>query len=252
MLRRAPTATKPVRGFPFTRFVGDLDRKRIMLVSTAGIAPRLHQFEEPEKGYYRLDRDVRIEDLHLPNRHFNLEDVDEDLNCLFPIDALRRLVQEGVVGHTTDYHLSIYGFHLVLHQIRRSVAPLIAEEVEAADADGVVVLAGCLFCHRIAAVVQRAIEDRGIPAVGISQYPRLSLFYGVSRVLYPVGFRPGHAVGLPGHPEMHRTVLRDALELLVSATQPLTLVRKEYEGYPMIEPKWKRWWKEEKLITAEE
>jgi len=252
ILKRSPTAVEPVRGVPFTRFIGSLDRKKIMLVSTAGIAPRLQEFQEPERGYYLLDADIRLADLYLPRRHFRLEDFDEDLSCLFPVDALLQLSDEGVIGGVPDYHISVYGFHLVIHQIRRHVAPLIAEEVEAADAGGVIVLAGCLFCHRVAAVVQKTIEDRGIPTVTISQYPRLSLFYGVSRILYPYGFRPGHAVGLPNRPDMHRQVLKDALDLLVNATQPLTLVEKTYPEYPAIPVRWKygRWMK--RFAPAEE
>ena len=222
MLRRSETGMRPVHGIPFARFVGDLSRKRIMLLSTSGIVPRLQEFEEPEKGYYLLDGDIQLDELYLPRTHFKVEHVEEDLNCLFPIDRLRELAAEGLVRAPAEKHISVYGFHLVIRHIRRAIAPLIAEEVEAVDADGVVVLSGCVFCHRIAAIIQKTIEDRGIPTVAISQYPRLTYFYGVSRILYPVGFRPGHAVGLPGHPEMQRQVLRDALELLVNATEPLT------------------------------
>ncbi len=238
MLRRSETGMQPVRGIPFARFVGDLERKRILLLSTSGIVPRLQEFEEPEKGYYLLDQDIQLDELYLPKRHFQEKNVDEDLNCLFPIDRLRELASEGIIQAPAEKHVSVYGFHLVIRHIRRVVAPLIAEEVEAVEADGVIVLSGCVFCHRIAAIVQKTIEDRGIPTVAVSQYPRLTYFYGVSRILYPVGFRPGHAVGLPNRPEMQRRVLLDALNLLVNATEPLTLVQKHYEGYPEAKSRW--------------
>ncbi len=238
MFRKSETATRPTRGIPFARFVGDLDRKRIMLISTAGIAPRLKDFEEPERGFYLFDQDVQLDDLYLPQRHLGLVDVEDDLNCLFPIDRLRELAEDKVILKPTDVHISVYGYHLLIGHIRRVVAPVIAEEVEAVEADGVVVLAGCLFCHRIAAIVQKTVEDRGIPTVTVSQYPRLSYFYGVSRILYPVGFHPGHAVGLPNHPDMQRQVLYDALQLLVTATEPLTIEEKNYPDYPVTKSRW--------------
>ena len=240
MLRRSETATRPVRGMPFARFVGDLSRKQIMLMTTAGVVPRLKEFQEPEHGYYLLDGDIQVDDLYVPRRHFQVEDVEEDLNCLFPIDRLRELAAEGVIKAPTEKHIAVYGFHLIIGHIRRNVAPLIAEEVEAADADAVIVLSGCVFCHRIAAIIQKTVEDRGIPTVAVSHYTRLSAFYGVSRILHPVGFRPGHAVGLPNHPEMQRQVLLDALELLQTATEPVTLVEKHYDGYPEFVPRWRR------------
>lgn len=237
MLKKTDTATKPVRGVPFTRFVGDLNRKKIILVASAGIAPRLQEFKEPEAGYYVYPKDIQIEDLYLPKKHFGVEDVEKDLNALFPINSLRELAKEGVILAPTDEHVSLYGYHFVMGHIRNVVAPHIAEVVEGADAGGAVILGGCIFCHRMAAVIQRAIEDRGIPSVTISQYPKMSLYYEVPRILYPVGFRTGHAVGPPNYPELHKKVLQDAVELLASATEPLTLVEKEYPEYPHPRPK---------------
>ena len=82
-------------------------------------------------------------------------------------------------------------------------------------------------------IIQKAIEDRGIPSVTISQYPRLSRLYHVSRIVYPVGFLPGHIVGPPNFAELQREVLRDALELLTTATNPLSILEKEYPQYPV-------------------
>ncbi|HDL17779.1 MAG TPA: hypothetical protein ENH29_01870 [Bacteroidetes bacterium] len=237
MLKRTDTATKPVKGVPFTRFVGDLNRKKIILVASSGIAPRLQEFREPETGYYVYPKEIQIDDLYLPKKHFGIEDIEHDLNVLFPIDSLRALAEEGLILAPTDEHVSMYGYHFVIGHIRNVVAPYIAEVVEGADAGGAIILSGCMFCHRMAAVLQRAIEDRGIPSVIVSQYPKMSLYYEVSRIFYPVGFKTGHAVGPPNFPELHKKVLKDALELLVSATEPLTLVEKEYPEYPDPRPK---------------
>ncbi len=233
MLRKSATATRPVRGKPFTRFVGDLNRKKIILVTTAGIAPRLQGFSEPEEGFYVYPTTVQIDDLYLPHRHFGIEEVESDLNCLFPIDRLRELAGSGVIQAPTEEHLSVYGFHLIKGHVRKVLAPRLAELVEAADAGAAIILGGCLFCHRIAGVVQKAIEDRGIPTVIISQYPLLSQYYGAARIFAPVGFQPGHAVGPPNYPDLQRQVLRDAIEILPVVNEPLTLVEKVYPEYPV-------------------
>lgn len=237
MLKKTETATRPVRGIPFTRFVGDLDRKKIMLVSNAGIAPRFKSFSEPTEGYYIFSKDIQIDELYIPKRHPGLEDVHNDLNCLFPIEPLRKLAKEGMIKEPTEEHLSVYGFHFVARHIKKIVAPHIAEIVEASDTGAAVIIGGCLMCHRIGAIVQKAIEDRGIPTVMISQYPKLSQYYDVSRIFYPVGFRPGHAVGPPDNPKLQKKVLADALQVLVDATEPLTLIEKEYPEYPDPRPK---------------
>ena len=247
MLKKTETATKPVRGVPFTRFVGDLDRKKIMLIANSGIAPRLKSFSEPKEGYYTYPRETQIDELYLPKRHIGLEDVGSDLNCLFPIHVLQELADEGYIKEPTDEHISVYGFHFVSRHIRKIVAPRIAEVVDASDAGAAVILGGCLMCHRIAAVVQKAIEDRGIPTVMISQYPKMTQYYDVSRIFYPVGFRPGHAVGPPNAPELHKKVLKDALQVLLEASEPLTLIEKKYPEYPDPSPK-RKYWKRFEII----
>ena len=145
MIKKPDTATRPVRGIPFTRFVGDLDRKKVMLVTNAGIAPRFKSFSEPKEGYYIYSKDVQIEELHIPKRHFGTEDIGSDFNCLFPIDRLRELEQEGFIKEPTDEHISVFGFHLVMRHMRKVVAPHIAEIVEASDAGAAVILGGCLM-----------------------------------------------------------------------------------------------------------
>jgi len=249
MLKKTVTATKPVRGIPFTRFVGDLDRKKIMLVANSGIAPRFKSFSEPKEGYYTYSKEIQIDELHLLKRHIGLEEVESDLNCLFPIAGLRVLAEEGYIKEPTEEHISVYGFHFVARHIRKVVAPQIAEVVEASDAGAAVILGGCLMCHRIAAVVQRAIEDRGIPTVMISQYPKMTQYYDVSRIFYPVGFRPGHAVGPPNKPELHKQVLKDALQVLVEVSEPLTLIEKKYTEYPDPRPK-RKYWKRSEMVEG--
>ncbi len=237
MLVNSETATRPVRGMPFTRFLGDLNRKKLMLISTSGVAPRLTGFHEPQNRFFMIPDDVRASDLYLSRRHTGLEEMESDLNCVFPIERLREIAASGLIQSTTTKHISVNETHLVTLSVRSSIAPRIAELVEAEDAGGAIVLGVGVLGHRISAIVQKAVEDRGIPTVTISQYPRLSRFYNVSRIVHPVGFLPGHLVGPPDWPELQRQVLQDAIEFLVAAREPLSLLEKDYPDYPVQPPK---------------
>lgn len=232
MLKNTETATRPVRGFPFTRFLGDLNRKRLMLISTVAISPRLTHLGDSHQNYQLIPCDTAINDLHVSNRLPGIADMEIDLNCVFPLERLNEIADAGRILSATTNHISITGHNLVMRSVKNAIAPRIAELVEAEDAGGVILTGAGVLGHRIAFILQRTIEDRGIPTVTISQYPRLCRLYNVSRILHPVGFRPGHIVGPPLNPVLQRRVLHDAVECLISAREPLTILEKTYPDYP--------------------
>ena len=233
MLINTETATRPVRGIPFTRFLGDLNRKTILLISTSPIAPRHTSARQPQDAFYKVSNKIKASDLHLVTRSPILESIQQDLNCVFPIERLRELAELGYILATTTNHICLDSTHLITKNVRGDLALKIAELDEAEEADGAVVLGAGVLGHRNSAIIQKAVEDRGIPSVTISQYPRLSRLYHVSRIVYPVGFIPGHIVGPPNNQELQRKVLFDAIQFLSVATGPLSVIEKEYPEYPI-------------------
>ncbi len=227
------TATKPVRGIPFSRFVGDLNRKAVVIISTSPIAPRLIPVNQLQYAYYLIPNDAKANDLHLLHKYPVLEAIQKDINCAFPIERIRELAESGFILSPTPNHICVDSAQIITKNVKGDLALKIAELVEAEEADAAIVLGAGVLGHRNSAIIQKAIEDRGIPSVTISQYPRLSRLYHVSRIVYPVGFLPGHIVGPPNFAELQREVLRDALELLTTATNPLSILEKEYPQYPV-------------------
>jgi D-proline reductase (dithiol) PrdB len=72
---------------------------------------------------------------------------------------------------------------------------------------------------------------RGVPTVLITVSPEVSAQMRPPRALYPKGFRIGNSLGRPGMRELHRQVLRDALQLLTENTRPGQVVTREYPDY---------------------
>ena len=72
---------------------------------------------------------------------------------------------------------------------------------------------------------------RGIPTVLITVSPEVSAQMRPPRSLYPKGFKIGNSLGRPGMTDLQRTVLRDALTLLVENTRPGKVVIREYPDY---------------------
>ncbi len=219
---------------PFTRFIGDLNLKKIIIISTAGVTPK--NFTHPEnENFILIHSTTPASELEIGHRHFNSGILENDLNPVFPTDRLRELQTEGKIGGPTDQHISVFGFHLLQSRVKREIAPRIAEIADAQEAGAALFVAGCMVCHRTAQGIQRVVEAYGIPTVMITQHPAVTRMGHPPRALYPMGFRPGHAAGLPNQPELQRQVIMDALELLVTLDEPGLVIEKSYADFATVE-----------------
>lgn len=66
-------------------------------------------------------------------------------------------------------------------------------------------------------LIQRAIEERGIPTVSVTVAPDVSAAIQVPRAIF-VPWPMGHHFGVPFHTQVQRRVILAALGLLQSAT----------------------------------
>jgi len=219
---------------PFSRFIGDLNLKKVAIVSVAGILKKNDHPQETEE-FILIPSDTPASDLTITHHHINPSILKGDINALFPIDRFRELEDEGKIGGPTSNHVSVFGFHLLQSRIRREVAPKIAEVLESDDAGAVLFLSGCIFCNRIAIGIQTVVEDWGIPTVAITQHPIVTRMGHPPRAFYPTGLRPGHAVGLPNRPDMQKEIIMEALNLLRTVEEPGLVIEKSYSDYTLVQ-----------------
>jgi D-proline reductase (dithiol) PrdB len=89
-----------------------LSQRRIAIVSSAGLVVR---GEDPFRGrdadYRAIPATTRAEDLLCSHISINFDRTgfQEDWNVVFPIDRLRELAEEGVIGSVADTHYSFMG-----------------------------------------------------------------------------------------------------------------------------------------------
>jgi D-proline reductase (dithiol) PrdB len=72
---------------------------------------------------------------------------------------------------------------------------------------------------------------KGISTVLITVSPEVSAQMRPPRALYPKGFKIGNSLGRPGMRDLHKKVLRDALNLLGQNTRPGDTTTIEYSEY---------------------
>jgi D-proline reductase (dithiol) PrdB len=223
---------------PYTPFERELSRSRVALVTAGGV----HQKDQPpfniqdELGdltFRIIPDDIEVSDLMVSHHHYDHADADKDINVVFPLDRLRELQAEGVIGEVAKANVGFMGYSMQLKRMYEEVAPQIAEHIDrAAKADVVILTGGCPdVCHRTIVAVQREIEMRGISTVLITVSPMASQQMRPPRALNPRGFRIGNSLGRPFMPDLQKKVLLDALMLLNAPARPGEIIERDYPEY---------------------
>lgn len=128
---------------PWTPFTGKLEEALVCLVSSAGVRVR----EDPpfdtegDTSYRVIPAESPSGDLTYDDTHYDHACADADINCIFPLERLRELGDEGRIAGVTDRHFS-FGFTMKLKQMRDETFPELLKKVEAERPDVVVLTGG--------------------------------------------------------------------------------------------------------------
>ena len=92
-----------------------MNRRRVAIVTTAGLHGRHDRpFQLDPADFYRvIPGDVQANDLvmsHL-SHNFDRSGFQRDWNVVFPLDRLREMAAEGIIGSLADFHYSVSPAH---------------------------------------------------------------------------------------------------------------------------------------------
>src|SRR5713226_6933520 len=132
------------RCIPYTPRILDLSKSTFSLVSTAGVHLRDQEpyNVEGDNSWRLIPGDVQAGQLMVTHDHYNHQDADQDINCIFPIDRLRELAADGIIGGVGDKHLGFMGYTQNLRDLYERVAPEMAKIMMRSKADAVLLSAG--------------------------------------------------------------------------------------------------------------
>jgi len=118
-----PTAFAPV---PMPPSVKDLTKAKIMLITDGGLVPkgnpdRIQNLAATRWGSYSVDGcdDLKGEDYEISHGGYDAQFVKQDPDRLVPLDVMRQLEKEGVIGELYDEFLSTSGLANPLSNTRR-------------------------------------------------------------------------------------------------------------------------------------
>ena len=88
-----------------------LSQRRVALINTAGLRLRHDRpfMIDPDDYYRVIPGNVQANDLVLshPSPGFDRSAFQRDWNVVFPLDRLRELAAEGIIGSVADFHYSV-------------------------------------------------------------------------------------------------------------------------------------------------
>lgn len=135
------------RCVPYTPVFKALEKMNFSIVTTAGIRLQTQEpyNDEGDERFYVIPGDVQAADLtinYASPANYDFSDSLQDVNIVFPIDRLRELAAEGVIGGVAKKHIGLMGYTMRLKKVYEETVPAIAKELERSNTDGVILTAG--------------------------------------------------------------------------------------------------------------
>lgn len=88
-----------------------------------------------DPSFREVPNDVDVSELTITHTHYNHVDADRDVNCIFPLERLRELKAEGVIGDIAPKSYNIMGFNPDPTHLVEETAPELAERYKADGVD---------------------------------------------------------------------------------------------------------------------
>ena len=130
---------------PLSKPTKPLNEARLCFVSTSGVQPSgsmpfdtVHPVGD--YSFRRVPSDSKTSDLEIHQLKYPTFGANRDLNVIFPIERLRELVAEKLIGSLTTNFFSFIGYNMDAERLENTLAEAIAEAVKAEKPD-VVLLA---------------------------------------------------------------------------------------------------------------
>jgi D-proline reductase (dithiol) PrdB len=129
---------------PGARLTKPLAEARIAMVTTAAFfTPQQPSFDTSIRGgdysYRVLDADVDLNTLQIAHRSdaFDIRGIESDKNLALPLDRLKSLAREGIIGAVATHHFSFMGSIAAPGRLIAQTAPAVARALLEDEVDAV-------------------------------------------------------------------------------------------------------------------
>ena len=209
---------------PFTSLRRSLPMLNLGIISSAGAyLDGTEAFDTTLAGgdlsIREIPTDIQASDLQFAARGYDPAPVRQDMNVQLPLDRLREMEANRVIGQLNPVLWSFCGFIPdAAAFVEQSVTKLIAR-LHYYDVQATLLIPASSLCHQSMGLAARAIEQAGIPTITVAVDRAVIERVRPPRAGYYVG-QFGSVAGKPNYPQHQRRVLDEALRWLEPMGQP--------------------------------
>ncbi|MBM3684057.1 MAG: hypothetical protein FJW83_05885 [Actinobacteria bacterium] len=129
----------PVPWAPMTKPLADCT---VGLIASGGIyrAGQIAFHFKDDHSYRVIGTDTPAEDLRVTHFAYDLTDARQDVNVVFPLEPLHRLVEQGVIGGLAPEAYTFMGGIYSARRVREELAPTLRDRMVAQGVDVVLLV----------------------------------------------------------------------------------------------------------------
>ena len=122
---------------PWTPLEKPMSRWRLGLVASGGIymVGQVAFHYKDDLSFRAIPRTVPARQLRISHFAYDMTDARRDPNVVFPIDTLRSLVADGVIGELAEHSYTFMGGIYSARRVREELAPAIRERLKSEKVD---------------------------------------------------------------------------------------------------------------------
>jgi len=122
---------------PFVAPTKPLAESRVALIGSGGVyhVGQVAFHHKDDTSHRRIPVDADIADLRTSHFAYDMTSARIDPNVVFPLDPLRRLVDEGVIGELAPQALAFMGGIYSQRRLREELIPALVADIEAMEPD---------------------------------------------------------------------------------------------------------------------
>lgn len=130
---------------PLTRMRKPLSECRVALLTSGGVSrkdsPPFNPQARNDLRVDAVDRETAADYFVIHDDYYNHRDADRDINCIFPIERLREIASERVVGEVAPHHYSGFmGRTYIRSAVINEAAPALARKLRDESVDAFVLV----------------------------------------------------------------------------------------------------------------
>ena len=175
--------------FPVPNLNCKLEDATILLITDGGLVSKGNPDRIPSTnaghyGVYSIEGKEKLfsRDYEVSHQGYDTVYVEDDPNRLLPVDVLREMEKEGVIGKLYDIFISTAG---VMTSTEKSIGlgKRMANYVSSLPIDAVIIVSACGTSTRCGAYIGMKIEEKGIPVVQVTNLTQISVDTGIRRII---------------------------------------------------------------------